>query len=262
MNSKKTTLSGLYKQLLDENSTIMNTLDVFNFQIKLLGNDIVYLTTKYKQTNNRIYCQYYKLFISIQEYVESNVSQVGFPKASFPTYDDTNPDKVYEFSVISEVHDTTCGVLRSVIEYLKFQNTEYKRYKLINNSGVYIDVFVDTFKYKVRTIIEKINLFSDILKFYNTTNVKHYTKLVNYIEFINQNMCNDIAFNDLSSFCEQTAVAAPSDNAKGSIPNISEPSETPKNNHTLNDIPDTDSHVAVMAHYFDSIDKNSATSSA
>jgi hypothetical protein len=52
MNTKKEVLSNLYKKLLDENSTIVNTFDVFNFQIKLFGNDIVYVTSKYKQTNN------------------------------------------------------------------------------------------------------------------------------------------------------------------------------------------------------------------
>ena len=100
LNDKKNRLTSLYKQLLDENSNIVSTLDIFNFQIRLLGNDIVYLQQKYNNINNRIYCQYFKIYLQVQEYILESIPEIQIPKASFPTYDDTNLNKVYDFKTI------------------------------------------------------------------------------------------------------------------------------------------------------------------
>ena len=45
--------NGLYKQLIDDknNTHIINTLDIFNFQIRLLHNELVYIQQKYNNTD-------------------------------------------------------------------------------------------------------------------------------------------------------------------------------------------------------------------
>jgi hypothetical protein len=274
MTAKKDGLLNLYKHIIEENMTIVNTLDIFHFQIKMLGNDLVYLTTKYKLTNNRIYCQYFKLYNNIQDFIEQNIPTIlqTIPKGSFPTYDDTNPNKVYEFKIISDIHTAICLSLRSILDFLRIRNLEYKKYKHINSSGVYIDVFVETFKHKVRVLIDKTTLFSDILKFYNTTNVNNYTKLLNTIDFTNQNVCNDISFGDLSTMTQETQPGSPivldvislSGDPEGTEDKVEDKDErestaVPPPEELSSEKEDTASNsgsVKVLKHFFDSIDNN------
>jgi len=197
LNDKKNKLTSLYKQLLDENSSIVSTLDIFNFQIRLLGNDIVYLQQKYNNINNRIYCQYFKIYLQVQEYILESIPEIQVPKASFPTYDDTNLNKVYEFKTICEIHDFICSLISGIIEFVKIRNQEYKKYQTINNVGVHINVFVDTFKHNIKAKIDQMLLFTNMVRFFNTSGLNYYNKIFNTIEFINTNISNDIAFETL-----------------------------------------------------------------
>ena len=197
LNDKKNKLTSLYKQLLDENSSIVSTLDIFQFQIRLLGNDIVYLQQKYNNINNRIYCQYFKIYLQVQEYILEYIPEIQVPKASFPTYDDTNLNKVYEFKTICDIHDYICSLISGMIEYVKIRNQEYKKYQTINNVGVHINVFVDTFKHNIKNKIDQMVLFTNMVKFFNTSGLNYYNKIFNMIEFINNNISNDISFDTL-----------------------------------------------------------------
>jgi hypothetical protein len=197
LNDKKNRLTSLYKQLLDENSNIVSTLDIFNFQIRLLGNDIVYLQQKYNNINNRIYCQYFKIYLQVQEYILESIPEIQIPKASFPTYDDTNLNKVYDFKTICEIHDFICNMICGIIEYVKIRNQEYKKYQTINNVGVHINVFVDTFKHNIKAKIDQMLLFTNMVRFFNTSGLNYYNKIFNTIEFINTNISNDISFDTL-----------------------------------------------------------------
>lgn len=197
MNTKKTSLSEMYRQLLKENSSIISTLDMFNFQIKLMSNDLSYISSKYILVSNRMYCQYYKLFRNIQEYISKQIPAIQLEPAlssNYPTYDDTNPTKVYDFNVISDMHSTICELLSQIIQYLNERNAKYIEYKKINDSGVHIDIFIETFKHSVITVIYKMRLFSNTLQFYNSINVSNYTKLISYIEYVTTDVCGEISF--------------------------------------------------------------------
>ena len=65
INDKRNKLETLYKQLINDNNTIIDTLDIFNFQIRLISSDINYLNQKYAMISNRIYCQYFKIYLQI-----------------------------------------------------------------------------------------------------------------------------------------------------------------------------------------------------
>ena len=199
LNDKKNKLTSLYKQLLDENSNIVSSLDIFNFQIRLLGNDIVYLQQKYNNINNRIYCQYFKIYLQVQEYIVEYIPEIQVPKASFPTYDDTNLNKVYDFRIICDIHDYICSLICAIITYVKIRNQEYKKYQTINNVGVHINVFVDTFKHNIKCKIEQMILFTNMVRFFNTSGLNYYNKIFNTIEFINNNISNDISFDTLEN---------------------------------------------------------------
>lgn len=197
LNNKKNKLNSLYKQLLDENNNIVNTLDIFNFQIRLLTNDIVYLQQKYNNINNRIYCQYFKIYLQVQEYIVESITDIHIPKTSFPSYDDTNLNKVYDFNTICDIHTYICNLISAIIEYIKLRNNEYRKYKTINNVGVHINVFVDTFKYNIKSKIEQMILFTSMVRFYNTTGLNYYNKIFNSIEFIHNNISIDVSFDTL-----------------------------------------------------------------
>jgi hypothetical protein len=201
INDKRNKLETLYKQLINDNNTIIDTLDIFNFQIRLISSDINYLNQKYAMISNRIYCQYFKIYLQIQEYIQETIPEVQIPKSSFPIYDDTNLSKSYEFKTICDIHEFICTLITLVIDYLKEINQEYKKYQTINNTGIHINVFVDTFRYNIKIKLDQIILFTNMVRFYNTTSLNYYNKIGNIVDIITENLCNDISFDIIESVC-------------------------------------------------------------
>ena len=196
INDKRSKLETLYKQLVNDNDAIIDTLDIFNFQIRLLNNDINYLHQKYGMISNRIYCQYFKMYLQIQEYIQEAIPEIQtqIPKSSFPIYDDTNLTKSYEFKIICDIHDCICTLITLVIDYLKEVNQDYKKYQTINNTGIHINLFVDTFRYNIKMKLDQMILFTNMVRFYNTTSLNYYNKISNTIDIITNNLCKDISF--------------------------------------------------------------------
>ena len=258
MTQKKNALTQMYHQLLNENSSIVGTLDIFNFQIKLLNNDLTYLMSKYDDINNRMYSQYYKLWKSVHDYLKQNLPSIPLNTIDYPVYDDTNPSKQYDFKLICDVHYTICAFLKNLIHHLHTCNEKYIEYKTINNSGVHIDIFVDTYKYNVMTIIEKMSLFSVTMKFYNTTNVCNYTKLVKYIDYIHDDASSDISFNNIKDVIreeptEENSVCPVQENITIKDDTHVVDSEPTSENTEIKKTAEIKKNVHVLANYFDSI---------
>jgi hypothetical protein len=243
INDKRNKLETLYKQLINDNNTIIDTLDIFNFQIRLISSDINYLNQKYAMISNRIYCQYFKIYLQIQEYIQETIPEVQIPKSSFPIYDDTNLSKSYEFKTICDIHEFICTLITLVIDYLKEINQEYKKYQTINNTGIHINVFVDTFRYNIKIKLDQIILFTNMVRFYNTTSLNYYNKIGNIVDIITENLCNDISFDIIESVCgkvENNMDINNSINTTNNDDNNSINSDTYKDNEDNEDNEDND----------------------
>ena len=145
-------------------------LDSFKFQSKLIDFEYVDMQKFFFALNNRMYCEYYKLFKIVSEYVDKTIGtnktfEMIKSNSIFPIYKDLEPYKQYSFEIIEEVHKTIILLLGGIQEHIVMKEGELDNYKLKQNSGLNINNFVNTFGFNVTMIKHNLNLFISYLDF-------------------------------------------------------------------------------------------------
>ena len=89
-------------------------LDSFYFQSKLIENDFDSTRQLYLYIDNRIYCDYYKLFIIVNKFYKDNFKDELAHK-EYPVYKDLDNHKEYEFDIVNDIHQD----IIKLIEYIE-----------------------------------------------------------------------------------------------------------------------------------------------
>ena len=95
----------------NRNNIFVFGLDSFQFQSKLIDYEYNDMKKFYLALNNRMYCEYYKLYKIILQYAEDiigtnkTIEMLKFNNI-FPIYKDLEPLKQYNFDTIEELHKT------------------------------------------------------------------------------------------------------------------------------------------------------------
>jgi hypothetical protein len=117
LTEKHVEIKSQYKTYIDANRKC-EYLDAFYFQIKLLDYDYDTTNKLYNYIDNRIYCDYYKLFIIIYSFFKLNFknekSEMILKNTKYPIYKDLEPYKIYDFDMINDIHQ---DIIR-LIEYI------------------------------------------------------------------------------------------------------------------------------------------------
>jgi hypothetical protein len=175
-------------------------LDSLHFQSKLI--DIEYDDMKriFLAINNRMYCEYFKLYKIIVNYVNEN----NFDKKilelikgnNFPIYKDLEPYKEYDIELIYEIHESLILMLNAILGYLEGKQHELQFHIMKKNIGLNIDNFISSFSYDLTMIKEKINLFVAYLEFFHKLHVKQLQRFSNKIQLLYQHVNKDINFDE------------------------------------------------------------------
>ena len=98
-------------------------LDSIHFQLRLYNSYYENYMNIFKNINNHIYRDYYKLWKRLKQYVETSVSDkkimLLFENLQFPVYDDILVDKTYKLDIIKDIHNSILSILSSLIKHCK-----------------------------------------------------------------------------------------------------------------------------------------------
>ena len=193
------------KQLYDIHNTINKThndeiykfgLDSFHFQTKLIKLDLTHLKGVFCVIDNRIYCEYFKLYNIIALYIGSDAELCSnitttFIDKKFPTYKDLEPNKVYDIGITSDIYTTIQGIINDMSQYL---NDKRSKLEAIENShvrrGMNVNGLIIEGNYKIRILDEKIKGFKQYVETFNIHHIKYLDELSTKTEMTN-NMMND-----------------------------------------------------------------------
>ena len=109
INTKITNLKGIYGEL-SKNTTkkaLLFSLDSFFFQYKLFSLEFENVNKFRILLNNRMYCDYYKLYILIINYIKENKEDLKSESLvfrTFPLYKDLEPFQEYNLEDIKNIH--------------------------------------------------------------------------------------------------------------------------------------------------------------
>ena len=178
-------------------------LDSFMFQSKMIDYEYSDMQKHFLALNNRLYCEYYKLYKIVLEYIEQNngISQnktfeMIKANSKFPIYKDLEPYKSYNFDTIEEVHKTIISLLNIINDYIVLKDTELDAYKMKQYSGFNINNFVNTFDFNIVMVKQKLSLFISYLEFFHNIHTKHFKRFSKKMKLMDDYINDDIQFDD------------------------------------------------------------------
>ena len=206
LNNIVTKLNTIYTEFIkkSQDNVLIFGLDSLRFQSKLIGIEYEDMKRLFYAINNRMYCEYYKLYKIIMEYIVENVSDVkivDMVKSDvyvFPVYKDLEPFKQYDFTLIQNLHEIIIALLQAINGYISNKDNELEAYKIKNSSGLNIDNFVTTFNFNIVVMREKLTLFVTYVEFFHKLHNKYLKRLTTKIQLMFSQIANDIQFEDTS----------------------------------------------------------------
>jgi len=181
LNTLETTLSEMkdkYKEFTKNNSKkiYLYSLDSFFFQYKILHVEFEHYRRFLTLINNRMYGDYYKLFmIIIAQSKESNLP-IRIEIDDLLVYKDLEPMYDYTIENVTTLFDKIVVVMEQLRELYRMNSETISSNNSTNGVGFSIAAFFTTLKYENIILNEQIRLYLDFLKFYQSSQQGHLSK--------------------------------------------------------------------------------------
>ena len=154
------------------------TLDAFHFQSKLVDLEFEDMNRMFLSIINRMYCDYYKLFKIMVEYVDKNIPEKKLQELirvhnNFPIYKDLEPFRQYDFQFIQSLHEIILVILTYIHTFITNKEHDLKVYQTKNQTGLNIDSFVSTFSFNTIMMTQRAGLFINYVEFFHKSHTKY-----------------------------------------------------------------------------------------
>ena len=197
LTEKHVEIKAQYKTYIDANRKC-EYLDSFYFQIKLLDYDYDTTNKLYNYIDNRIYCDYYKLFIIIYNFFKLNFktekSEMILKNTKYPIYKDLEPYKIYDFDTINDIHQDIIRLIEYINKIIQQNEDEIKTHQSKLSSGINIDNYIHNLEYHNNIIVNNVNLYKKYLSAYHTYHISFLSNLNSKLNCIHEQLDNDINF--------------------------------------------------------------------
>lgn len=213
-------------------------LDSFQFQGKLIDYEYSDMQKFYFALNNRMYCEYYKLYKLILNYTEETIGtnkNIEMLKSQnvFPIYKDLEPFKQYNFETIEEIHKTIINLLNNLNDHIIAKELQLQLFHLKQQSGLNINNFVNTFDFDIIVIKQKCLLYLSYLDFLHNIHTKHFKRFSRKMKLMNDYLDEDIKFDEGMNAVEDDGMNS-NDSIKSSTSTSSlDTVVSPKNNNEI-----------------------------
>ncbi len=195
-------LKHLYSEFIqhNDNNLFVFGLDSFRFQSKLIDIEYDDMMRLFLAINNRMYCEYFKLYKIIIAYIHETIEDKKIIEIikvnNFPVYKDLEPYKEYKFEIVLDLHENILILLSSIMNSIENKETELEVYQKKRRIGLNIDNFVTTFNYDITMMREKVGVFLTYIEFFHILHTKYLKRFSNKIQLMYSHINNDIKFDE------------------------------------------------------------------
>jgi len=207
IDNKLKSLNALHTDLVKTHvdSNYRLGLDSFHFQNRLIQLENDSMKTIFTYIDNRIYCEYYKLYKIMCEYITNELNdklfsdKLGTTYKKFPNYKDLEPTKVYDFNTTQEISTSINYFITELEEYIIAKKRDLEVEERKANSGINIHNLVNEQSFKILLIEEKTNMFMRYLNTFNTHHTNYFNRLMSKLKLMNDIVNEDINLKQNSS---------------------------------------------------------------
>ena len=200
IENKMNSLSTIYMKLIKTHQNIDYTfsLDSFHFQNRLIAIEYENIKQIFNSINNRMYCEYYKLYKILQDYINTEIKDESILEhiqhtKTFPKYNDIEPLKKYEFSLILEIQQLIVKILQLLHEHSISNQMALESNSVHYAIGINIENLINYQQYSNTLLSEKITMFCRYLNVF----YKHHHKYISRL-LLKTKMMLDIVNEDIN----------------------------------------------------------------
>jgi hypothetical protein len=193
-------LKSVYNDLIKANNKkiFLFCLDSFFFQYKTFLMEIDHIDKTRTMINNRMYCDYYKLYnIIINHIKESRIelSKEDLEIKSFPVYKDLEPFQEYKIEDICDIHENILQLINKLHTQSRYKNDDINNYSENHRIGFSISNFLNTLEYENRLLQEQITLYVNYVSFFHISQKKQLMRLFSKIQDFQKELEENIHLN-------------------------------------------------------------------
>uniref|UniRef100_A0A6C0B6Y5 Uncharacterized protein n=1 Tax=viral metagenome TaxID=1070528 RepID=A0A6C0B6Y5_9ZZZZ len=192
-------LKDIYGELLKSNSKkiFLFCLDSFYFQYKTFAIEMDNIDRFRVLMNNRMYCDYYKLYNIIINSIKEN-NEIAFAENEvklFPPYKDLEPFQEYKIEDIKDIHENILALINKLHAFSSSKKYNIDHYNEKHRIGFSISNFINTLEYENRLTKEQISLYINYLSFFHISQKKQVQRLFSRINDFHKEINDNINVN-------------------------------------------------------------------
>ena len=178
-----------YVSIYSQSSENINGLDSIFFQYRLLNLDYIHLTGIYKNIDNNMYREYYKLFGLIKQYIitdmkEKKVNDIILSK-NYPKYKSFEYTKEYEIGLVFDMHHVIISVINELIQILKIRTELVDSCKKQGEEGVNLFQLIHVQTYNNNSLNSKIEMFLSWVDSITSTHNYYFENILSKLKLSN-----------------------------------------------------------------------------
>ena len=187
----------MYTELMKQNTkkVMLFCLDAFFFQYKSFMLEIENIEKFRVLLNNRMYCDYYKLYTLIIQYFKDHSIEIendDLNAKTFPVYKELEPSQEYKLEDVKGIHASILYLINTLHTKSAGQRNTITGYSDDSKIGYSISNFLNTLQYENLILQEQTNLFLNYLAFFHISQKKQLKRVLSKLEDFSNEMDNNL----------------------------------------------------------------------
>lgn len=187
----------MYTELMKQNTkkVMLFCLDAFFFQYKSFMMEIENIEKFRVLLNNRMYCDYYKLYTLIIQYFKDHSIEIDnddLNAKTFPVYKELEPSQEYKLEDVKGIHASILYLINTLHIKSAGQRNTITGYSDDSKIGYSISNFLNTLQYENLILQEQTNLFLNYLAFFHISQKKQLKRVLSKLEDFSNEMDNNL----------------------------------------------------------------------
>lgn len=187
----------MYTELMKQNTkkVMLFCLDAFFFQYKSFMLEIENIEKFRILLNNRMYCDYYKLYTLVIQYFKDHsidVENDDLNAKTFPVYKELEPSQEYKLEDVKGIHASILYLINTLHTKCEGQRNTISGYNDDSKIGYSISNFLNTLQYENLILQEQTNLFLNYLAFFHISQKKQLKRVLSKLEDFSNEMDNNL----------------------------------------------------------------------